>query len=239
MSAELVVPARASRARSIALRVAIATLVLVALFVGIVGWFHTAAGRVVYARVFGAECPVGRASARDVEHGRLHVARTIRGTSPAASRPALGFALDRTTRAEIDAWVARSGVSCRERREHTLLLCTGVRAESLGRSGFTYDEVTFGFTPTTLRLVNLTAVRYRLGYGDAVRFVRELEGSMRSAVGEPSRRGGELSADYLAATQYATSATYYAFANYLADLTATNIVGEGVIVREHYMSAAD
>lgn len=239
MSAELGVPARASRPRSVLLRIALVLLAAVALFVGVVGWFHTAAGRVVYARVFGAECPVGRASARDVERGRLEVARIARGTSVAASRPALGFELDRTTRAEIDAWASRNQATCRERRERTLVLCTNVRAEALGRSGFLYDEVTFGFAPTTLRLVNLTAVRYRLAHSDAVRFVRELEDGMQRAVGAPSRRGGELSTDFLSATQYATSASYYAFSNYLADLTATNIVGEGVIVREHYMSAVD
>jgi hypothetical protein len=239
MSTGLVVPARRSRARTWLLRLAVSTLVATALSVGVIGWFHTVSGRAVYARVFGAQCPIGRASAQDVETGRLRVARAVRGTTAARTRPALGFELDRTTRDEIDAWVTQNQLSCRERRERTLLLCVSVPSEALGRRGFVYDEVTFGFTPSTLRLVNLTAVRYRLPHSDAVRFARALEDEMQRAVGAPSRRGGELTTDFLSSAQYATSVTYYSFANYLADITATNIINEGVIVREHYMSAAD
>lgn len=239
MNTELCVPARPSRLRSVLLRSALPFLFAVSLLVGVLGWFHTPAGRIVYARVFGASCPMRRASAQDVERGRLEAARSMRGTALAPARPALGFELDRSTRAEIDAWAERNQVSCSERRERTLLLCTDVPAETLGRSGFRYDEVTFGFTPSTLRLVNLTAVRYRLDHSDAVRFVRALEDQMQRTVGAPSRRGGELSAEFLSATPYATCVSYYTFSNYIADLIATNIAGEGVIVREHYMSAVD
>lgn len=239
MSAPLGAPARTSRVRSLALRIVLSLVAALSLSIAVIGWLHTATGRVVYARVFGARCPVGRASAQDVERGRLQAVRTIRGSTVAAERPALGFELDRTTRAQIDAWVSSHGVSCRERREGTLLLCTNVSASAVGREGFTFDEVTFAFSPGALRLVNLTAVRYRVAADEAVRHVSALEGYMRNHVGEASRRAGDLTAAHLSSGPYATSAMYYAFSNYIADVTATQIPTEGVLIREHFMSALE
>jgi hypothetical protein len=240
MAAELVAPAPSrARVRSFLLRVALALFAVISLAIGVIGWLHTATGRVAYARVFGASCPVGRASAQDVERGRVHVARAVRGTTRAAERPALGFVLDRTTRAEVDQWASRNGVECRERRERTLLLCGVTSASAVGREGPSFDEVTFAFTPGALRLVNLTAVRYRLSPDEAVRHVTTLEARMRASVGAPSRRAGELDAQHLGSGPYATSAIYYAFSDYVADVTATNIPTQGVLVREHFMSAVD
>ncbi len=239
MKAELVAPAPRGRVRSVLLRVALSLVAVISLSIGAIGWLHTAAGRVVYAKLFGARCPVGRASAQDVERGRIQVARAVRGSTRAAERPALGFELDRSTRADVDAWAARNRVECRERRERTLLLCTTVSARAVSREGASFDEVTFAFTPSTLRLVNLTAVRYRLSPEEAVRHVSALEATMRAKVGEPSRRAGELDAAHLSSNAYATSAMYYAFSDYVADVTATNIPTQGVLVREHFMSAVD
>ena len=221
------------------LRVLLSFFAFCALATAVIGWLHTATGRVVYAKIFGARCPVGRANPQEVERGRLAAARQIRGSVRAASRPALGFRLDQSTRADVDAWASRFGVTCRERREGTLLLCTSVPAAALAREGAVTDEVTFGFAPSGLRLVNLTAVRYRLGPSDAVAWVGGLLSTRRASVGAPTRQAGPLDAQALGAGPYATSASFYEFSDYVADITATNIPTDGVLVREHYMSAVD
>jgi hypothetical protein len=240
MAAEIAIAAPARRRwPRVLLRVLLSLFAFCALATAVIGWLHTATGRVVYAKVFGARCPVGRANPQDVERGRREVARQVRGTARAASRPALGFRLDESTRAEVDAWATRHGVSCRERREGTLLMCTAVPSAALGRAGAAVDEVSFGFAPNGMRLVNLTAVRYRLSPSDAVAWAGGLLSSMRAAVGAPTRQAGPLDAQALGAGPYATSAAFFEYSDYIADITATNIPTDGVLVREHYMSAVD
>ena len=41
----------------------------------------------------------------------------------------------------------------------------------------------------------------------------------------------------LEATPYATAVSYYEFSDYIADITLSNIPGDGFSLREHYMSA--
>jgi hypothetical protein len=189
----------------------------------LIGVMHTPAGLAAYARVFGGGCPVGRADPAEVERGRRASARALRGTLRAPARPAFGFALDVSTRRDLDRWIAQHGLSCRDRREHTLVL----------------DEVTFAFAPGAMSLVNLTAVRYRLAPGAAVRHAGAVIDGLRVALGTPSETVGVMEPASLSATDYATAMVSYAFRDFIADVTATNIPGEGVLVREHYMSAVD
>ncbi len=205
----------------------------------LIGVMHTPAGLAAYARVFGGGCPVGRADPAEVERGRRASARVLRGTLRAPARPAFGFALDVSTRRDLDRWIAQHGLSCRDRREHTLVLCTGVPSAALGREGPALDEVTFAFAPGAMSLVNLTAVRYRLAPGAAVRHAGAVIDGLRVALGTPSETVGVMEPASLGATDYATAMVSYAFRDFIADVTATNIPGEGVLVREHYMSAVD
>jgi hypothetical protein len=147
--------------------------------------------------------------------------------------------LDVSTRAQVDEWVARNHLECRDRREHTLLMCEHVDASLLGREGASVDELSFAFTPVALKLVNVTAARYRLSPEDAVRFAGGIKSYLQSVLGAPTRAAGALDAATLGAMPYATAVLFYEFSDYIADVTATNIPGQGVLVREHYMSAVD
>ena len=157
---------------------------------GLIGIMHTHVGLAIYAKVFGGGCPVGRASAADVEQGRQTAMRSVRGTRVSPARPAFGFRLDVTTRAEIDSWVEQHHLECRDRRERTLLTCDTVPASALGRDGAPLDEVSFAFTPVSLRLVNLTAVRYRLSPTEAVRHAGGVKVQLQSVLGDPTRAAG-------------------------------------------------
>jgi len=90
---------------------------------------HAPFARTVLARIGG--CPVGRASAAEIEAARKSAAAPNRGERDAPARPAAGFALDVTTRADVDAWARSHGVSCREKRERALLACADVPARAL------------------------------------------------------------------------------------------------------------
>ena len=217
-----------------ALSTVVATLTAFTVFVGLL---HTRPGRVFWTQVLGGGCPVGRASAAEVEAGRREAARLVRGTQPAPARPALGFQLDRTQKREVDAWIVRQQLSCRERREGSLLVCSSVPAEAMGRVGGVFDEVTLAFSPSTHALVNIAAMRYRLSPAQAVEQTRALQTQLRAALGAPSRSAGALEAEALTAHAYATSTLSYEFSDFLAEVTATNIPGQGVLLREHYMSA--
>jgi len=212
-----------------------------AVVTGLIGLMHTPTGMAAYIKVFGNRCPVGGgASAAQVENARLSVVRTVRGTRPAPSRPAFGFRLDVSTRAEVDAWIANHSLDCTDRREHSLLICRAVPGPALGRAGgASIDEVTFAFAPVTTKLVNITGVRYQLSAADAVAQTSALKTEMQATLGTPTRSAGELDEAHMTATAYATVAVVYEFSDYIAELTATNIPGSGVLLREHYMSAVD
>lgn len=229
-------PAGASRGSRLLRRVAMA-LGAVALAVGFVGLMHTPVGLRLYARVVGGECPVGRASAAEVERGRLAAAHAARGQTPARARPALGFDLDRSTRREVDGWIARHGISCRDRREGSLKLCVNVPASAVGRRGGNLDELALAFSPATHTLVNVAATRHRLSTATAIAEMQTLRESLRQRLGEATRTGGSLEPGALEATAYATAVSYYEFSDYIADITVTHIPGEGLSLREHYMSA--
>lgn len=239
MSESVAAAKPAVKQRPLWLRAIRGTAVFCAVSTAFIGLMHTRFGLTAYAKVFGGGCPVGRASASDVEHGRLAAVRAIRGSQPSPSRPALGFRLDVTTRAEVDAWVEQHHLQCRERRERTLLICESVPATVFGRPEANIDEVSFAFTPQTLKLVNLTAVRYRLTAQEAVNETGNVTTQLRTALGAPTRMGGTLDANTLSARAYATVAVFYEFSDYIADVTATNIPDQGVLLREHYMSAVD
>jgi hypothetical protein len=63
--------------------------------------------------------------------------------------------------------------------------------------------------------------------------------SMREQLGAPTREAGARTASSLAAGPMHTAIVSYRFKDYIADVSATNIPGRGLTLREHYMSARD
>ncbi len=96
-----------------------AMLALLVATVGI-GLLHTSWGRPLLMRLGG--CPAARVSPAEVDRLRLSGfhAVALPGSLRAPARPALGFALEQTTRADVREWAARAGVAC-EARERGLL----------------------------------------------------------------------------------------------------------------------
>ena len=200
------------------------------------GLLHTRAGRPLLARL-GLGCPM-KASAEDIESARFESARAQRGTRTALARPALGFALDGMSRSDVEAWADAHRVSCEAVRAG-LLRCSDVPVTALAGTGPAIERLDFGFSLGTGRLVNLSAWRAGLSSSAAAAQMNAVVASMQEALGEPTRAAGSRTAQYLAAGPLHTAVVQYRFKDYIADVSATNIVGRGVSLREHYMVVSD
>src|SRR5262245_30553645 len=117
----------------------------------LVGVLHMPFARPVLALI-GYGCPI-KASPGDVEVARRLSAKAIRGTTASPSRPALGFALDRSTRADVDVWVESFKLDCDDQQEGAVLRCKNVPASAFGENGALINDVAFAFEPRTLKLV--------------------------------------------------------------------------------------
>ena len=203
-----------------------------------VGFLHTKAGRPLLAHL-GVGCPM-KASPEDVEAARLNSARTQRGAEAAASRPALGFALDSMTLADVKAWVDKHDLNCDELRTG-LMRCSDVPATAFGdqETGPNVDQLDFGFAPASQRLVNISAWRHGLSGDAAAAQMSSIVSAMHKQLGAPTREAGDRTADYLASGPMHTAIVEYRFKDYIADVSATNVPGRGLLLREHYMSARD
>lgn len=223
--------------RSRLIRAGIYTASTLAFLTAVIGVMHLKAARPLLA-MLGVKCPI-EATGADVERARLKSARAVRGTEVAASRPALGFALDTTTLADVKAWADKNQISCDESRQSTLLKCTNVPASAVGGTGPAVSEVDFGFTPKEARLVNVSAWHNRMSSADAIAQMNTAVSGLEKQLGAPTEEKGDRSASYLAAAPMHTAVVQYRFADYIADVTATNLPGVGPTLREHYMSARD
>ncbi len=220
---------------------AVVTLgITAALVTGLIGVLHAPFARPWLMKMGG--CPVGKASAAEVEEGRMQAVRKTRGTDPAPSRPALGFELDASRPEDVLAWAAKSGVTCKEKREGMLLTCEDVPANAVSdrpHENGSIDEVSFAFRPRDRRLVNVTTMSFRLSADEAARRMTASVDRVRPTLGVPPIASGDVTAERFAAGGFVTATTSWHYSDYEAQVTATSFDGRGVALREQYLSATD
>lgn len=214
-------------------------------FVGVVGFAHTKHGRFLlpYLPGMGA-CPLGydqALSGEKLDAARATALRPLKGEEKAHARPALGFSLDETSRADVAAWAAEHGVTCAPDEgsalptEHSTR-CRDVPQGALPGATGDVGELFLQFDSHD-RLVALRASRVGVTAEDAVSGYSSRAAELTRAVGAPSAQVGEREASYLGQPLRQLSATY-AFSNYLATVRATN-VGARINYDESYQSIAD
>lgn len=187
-------------------------------------------------------CPLARSrmTVALAAHARRMALDVDRGTVEAPARPALGFVLDSTTHADVQAWATREHVACDETRAD-VLECTGVPPASVGlpdASG-TVDELTLQFDARQ-RLVTATAFRSHLAPEAAAVAARTIVSSLTEKLGPTARRAGDFgAARFSAPPAESISTVRYRYSDYVADVTAMNAPSGGPSIREHYMSARD
>jgi len=222
-----------------------AALTLLVLFVGVMGFAHTAAGRpllAVMGRMFrGGSCPLGYDKKVTPAQRQLAAARftaTHRGTLPAAARPALGFTLGQTRRAEVVATLAARGVACAQGTSADLV-CLRVPSESLPPAppGTPPRELwfTFGARDQLLSVVALSREADPRAISDAFGAVTAWVGAQ---AGPATARAGEGSAAFLAAGALRQASAEFRFSNYYALARATNM-GKDYLLTEEYRALID
>jgi hypothetical protein len=198
-----------------------------------IGFLHTKPGRPLLMKLAGvAGCPMGKASPARVEEVRRAAVLRDRGPSPAPARPALGFALDATTIADVRAWAKGAGVDCAEEREGTLVQCADVPAVAVGRPSWEgkIAQVSFGFSPGG-PLVDVAVLYNHRAAEESARIALEGKASLERDLGEPQINAGSF------ASTGTTATLSYRFHDYEANMTASKIPGSGYAVREQYGSA--
>lgn len=209
------------------------------LFVGVVGFAHTRAGRPLLAKLgflAPASCPLNVANADPaaLEPRRAAALVARRGERVAEARPAFGFTLG-ASHADVDAWRGRVGASCREELHGALLQCEhvppGALPEGAGAplGNAPIDQLTLRFTPDGA-LVGVGIQQHAASPRAAAESVGALERDLADAVGEPTETRGARTEDHLG-RPLATYESARRFADYVADVSAVNLAGRGILVR--------
>jgi hypothetical protein len=206
---------------------------------GFMGFLHTSAGRPLLARL-GVGCPVKRVSPLQAEALRQLGVAAVRGTTPAPVRPALGMRLDDSTEADVVAWAAKNGVTCKAiALGLRQLQCQNVPAaafQSMAPLASTpIDELMFAFNPAG-RLISVDVLRVGLTPEIAAGLFTQQTGALTATLGAAPVQVGDPSPTYLRAGALRTVLATYRFADYLASVTAMTMRA-GVAVREQYQSA--
>ena len=224
--------ARASISRATAWTGAIALLLLVA-----IAFLHTKAGRPLLAKL-GVGCPIGKASAEEIDRARAIAAAAYLGKPTTLVRPALGFELEKTTPDDVEAWARRHEIRCEKLRgNETLRACKDVPASALGEaeSFARAEEVDFEFrSGGTLAVV--TAIRRGLSLPQAHAMTADISSYLGKQLGAPTKTSGENTLAHFAKGPLQAYQEAYEFGNYAATLTETRIGELGVLLREHYFS---
>jgi len=194
------------------------------------GW----AKRVLLDR--GVKCPVAsNAQVAAVQQATLAAIQKGAGARAAPVRPALGFALDRTTIADLRTWASHLSVVCAEEKEATLVRCSAVPTfalpESHGGEGIV-DEIVFGLRATDGTLFSVDAFRKDIDGPSAERQTAAIASTLKGLLGAPELDVG---------TPVSTGAgeayvLRFAFSDCIVELTTARLAS-GIALRERYMSA--
>jgi hypothetical protein len=204
-----------------------------------IGVLHMPFARGLLMRVGGCPMAGARMTPREMENGRRIALADERGPAAAPARPAVGFALDTTSLAEVHAWADHDAVRC-EDRHPGLVICTKVPPAAVGLPDAegVIDELALGFNERNL-LVNETTMRVHLTPEGAERTAHAIVGALRGKLGA-GKSLGDFGARHLSGPTAESIATVtYRYADYVADVSAMNSPHSGLLIREHYMSAND
>jgi hypothetical protein len=209
---------------------------------GIVGVLHMPFAAPFLRKISPAfACPIRHGTPEQIDRAHALASASIRdsASSVAPARPALGFELDKTRRGDVEAWAARSKVSCASiGGNENLQKCQDVPAAAVGESpdlGM-LEEVTFEFQASG-ELVTVQTMRRHLAPAAAAHTVAQLEQSAASALGEPTTVGGVATSAHLGRSFLSSYVAVHTFKDYRATVSATNLAQTGVMVREEYLSA--
>lgn len=203
-------------------------------FVAVIGLLHLPVGRSALRWVTGG-CPIGMdiqldPAARDA--ARTVALRSVQGDALAAARPALGFALERTTREDVAAWAQAHQLACAG--DGPRMRCADVPAALWGGPADA-DVVLLQFDARDA-LISATATVSALTPAAAAAALRQLTADVVAQVGPPTSTHGGADAASLAAGGLSQSSSEFRFADYRAQLVATQVSGGRVSLRSVFQA---
>jgi hypothetical protein len=230
---------RVPRSRGAKLRRAtIAVAGFLAAATAVIGVLHAPFARSLLMRLGGCPMYSAKMTAAQMDRARSLGVSGNQGTRSAPVRPALGFALDATTLAQVHAWAAHEHVEC-EDAGPALVTCSHVSPVALGRPAVegSIDELGLAFDVRG-HLVNVTTLRTHMKSRDAASAARDVALVLSGTLGPADKVNGSFDANRLAVAGIDSLATVrYRYSDYFADVTAMTLPSSGASVREHYMSA--
>lgn len=212
------------------LKLTVSSLVVV----GLIGVLHMPFARKLLQSVGGCPFPTTDRvlTAAEAEQLRTKTLAPSQSLSRASSRPALGFALEQTTREDVLSWAKRQGVRCKADRHGAGLTCSAVQASMLPAPGPSSlsGELMLGFAPSQ----KLVSVHYmsRDTHRETI-LARSREASLTLSMLAPSEQGDPMLAKPL--SQLRREARYR---DYLATVSATHL-GSSFSLSETYQAFAN
>lgn len=203
--------------------------------IGVIGFAHTSAGRplLAYLPGFDAGCPVGGDLAPELrDAARATALAPYAGEIPARSRPALEFALDATTRADIAAWAAAHEVVCEEALGD--LRCGAVPARDRLPAA---DDMLFRFDAAGRLIAIDSSVSLDAADATAVRLT-DRASAISDGAGPATRWKGEATAAWLSTGPLSQTVASFQYEDYRAEVVATNLGSGRFKVRETMQSIA-
>lgn len=199
------------------LKLTVSSLVLV----GLIGVLHMPFARKLLQSVGGCPFPTTDRvlTAAEAEQLRTKTLAPSQSLSRASTRPALGFALEQTTREDVLSWAKRQGVTCKGDRHGAGLTCSAVQASVLPAPGPSSlsGELMLGFTPSQ----KLVSVHYMSRDKSRETILsRSREATLALSALAPSEQGDPTLSKPL--SQLRREARYR---DYLASVSATHLGG--------------
>lgn len=205
--------------------------------VAFVGVLHLPVARPLLASLE-AWCPVLNVPASQVETMQAAAAASLRGAEPAPSRESAAMRLVFGTAEDAEDWARSRSFACdSETRGFEYRWCRHVPASALGRldvdAAQAREVVIARDSRGRTRAVDILA-RTTAGTA-ATQLARTAVLDLRATLGEPTEQHGSFDAASLD-VPFGSALVRYAFSDVVVTLTATNIPGSGVAVREQYLA---
>jgi hypothetical protein len=153
----------------------------------------------------------------------------------ALERPALGFTLDVTTRAQVQTWASEHGVTCTPISGGATLECADVPAALLpaGENSLGLATAWFSF-PFDDKLEIVKTMRHAPDAESVIAALDDEQTTLTAKAGAPVVRDGDLDAEHLAIGQLRQAHVEFQFQNYRATVRATNMGARGYMMSEMY-----
>jgi hypothetical protein len=221
------------------LRAATALAAVAALGTVVIGVAHTPWGRpllrlpLLSALAQHAGCPVGSIEPAAYEKVQATKLRSELGEEPARSRPALGFTLGQTQRAEVERWASANGASCGAGFVVSVLECQTLKAAGSGGRELPPAHVRLQFDANQ-QLISVDVFRDQ---GDAPTLVNAFVATgqaLDQQVGPATSSVGTPSVAAATSSPFRTLLRQYSYRDYVARLTLLNLGKRGLRLREQY-----